>query len=468
MAKPTYAELTRENAELRRRCEQYERRIGELEDQVRKLTHLLEESTRAAKRQAAPFSKGEPKSNPKKPGRKPGEDYGQPSRRQPPPPDQIDETYEALLPEVCPHCGGPVEPSHIDHQYQTEIPRRPIYRRFRVHVGRCKSCGKRLQGRHPLQTSDALGAAASQLGPDLQGAIVELNKVVGGSYDKIRRLLKSIFNLEVSNGGCAQVVLRAGRRLTSAYQAIKAAAARQPSVSVDETGWRVGGRKAWLHVVAAGKLACYVVDPHRDASAVRGVIGPTYDGAMVHDGWAPYEQFEAARHQQCLSHLLTRCEKLLEVATRGAVRFPRAVKWLLRDALHVRARRDEGTISEHGLRISVGRLGARLNRLLRGRRANAANRKLADHLRRHRKELFTFLLEPGVDATNWRAEQALRPAVVNRKVWGGNRTWPGAQAQSILMSVLQTCRLQGRNGLKFISQTLCGHRPRLALLPAGP
>ena len=135
MAEPTYAELVgenarlvRENAELRRRCEQYERRISELEDQIRKLTQLLDESTRAAKRQAAPFSKGQP-SNPKKPGRKPGEEYGHPSRRLPPPPDQIDETYEALLPEVCPDCGGPVKLSRIADEYPTEFPRRPTNRK---------------------------------------------------------------------------------------------------------------------------------------------------------------------------------------------------------------------------------------------------------------------------------------------------------------------------------------------------
>ena len=80
----------------------------------------------------------------------------------------------------------------------------------------------------------------------------------------------------------------------------------------------------------------------------------------------------------------------------------------------------------------------------------------------------TFLEVPGLDATNWRAEQAIRPAVVNRKVWGGNRTAAGAEAQSILMSVLRTCHQQARYSMAFIRQTLLGHRPRLALSPAGP
>jgi transposase len=59
-----------------------------------------------------------------------------------------------------------------------------------------------------------------------------------------------------------------------------------------------------------------------------------------------------------------------------------------------------------------------------------------------------------MEPTNWEGEQAIRPAVVNRKVWGGNRTWAGAHAQEVLMSVLETCKRTGRSGLEFVSQTL--------------
>jgi transposase len=55
---------------------------------------------------------------------------------------------------------------------------------------------------------------------------------------------------------------------------------------------------------------------------------------------------------------------------------------------------------------------------------------------------------------NGQAEQAIRPAVVNRKVWGGNCTWAGARAQRVLPSVLETCQRAGCSGLKFVSQTL--------------
>ena len=75
--------------------------------------------------------------------------------------------------------------------------------------------------------------------------------------------------------------------------------------------------------------------------------------------------------------------------------------------------------------------------------------------------MFTFLYGPGLEATNWRAEQAFRPMLVPRPVWGGNRTANGAPAQSILLSILQTCRQQNRPVLPLLLRLLCSPRPRV-------
>ena len=71
-------------------------------------------------------------------------------------------------------------------------------------------------------------------------------------------------------------------------------------------------------------------------------------------------------------------------------------------------------------------------------KTNAANERLAQHLWNHRDDLFTFLRQPGLDATNWRAELAIRFGVILRKVWGGSRTWAGARAQAV--GFVQECR----------------------------
>jgi len=443
------------------RCLILDQRIAELEAQVQaltrqveQLTRLLEEARRGGKRQAAPFSKKPPKPNPQKPGRKPGDDYGVIAYRQPPPPQEIDEEHDAPLPDACPTCGGAVAETGVVYQYQTEIPRRPIHRRFTIHRGQCTGCGRNVHGRHPLQTSEAVGAAAAQLGPDLQVALVELNKHAGLSHGKIRHCLHTLFGIRLTRGGSAQAILRAGRRCRPAYDGLRRQLRRARRVTVDETGWRIGGWPAWLHAFVSRTTTIYDIARSRDHTVAEGVLGANYSGSMIHDGWAPYDRFTQARHQQCLAHLLRRCRELLETARRGAVRFPRQIQAWLQKALRLRDCWRARKISGHGLAVARGRLHGQLLDALRSRKTDLANERFAQHLWKHRYHLLTFLTIPGVDATNWRAEQALRPAVVNRKVWGGNRTPAGSRAQAILASVLQTCRQQHRDALDFLSQTL--------------
>jgi transposase len=465
MAQPTYSELIELVAEKDRRIAKLEAQVARLESRLAELEKLLEQRTRDGKRQAAPFSKGEPKPDPKPPGRKPGSDYGPPAFRSAPPPQKIDEVHEAELPKACPACGGAVEETRVASQYQVEIPRRPVYRKFNVHVGQCTGCGQRVQGRHPLQTSDALGAAASQLGPDLQSTLVQLNKDAGLSHGKIQRLMKTLFGIELSRGGSVQAMMRAARRCEPTYQALVRAMPAQKAVTPDETGWRIGGVPGWLHAFAGVCLTVYVIDRKRGVSVAERVLGADYAGAMIHDGWAAYDGFLRAIHQQCLAHLLRRCREMIEAATAGAVRFPRQMKEWLQDALQLRDRHQGGEVRDHGLAVARGRLEKRLDRLLYRTRVDPANERLAKHLYKHRHPLLTFLYHPGLDATHWRGEQAIRPAVVNRKVWGGSRTSNGAQAQSILMSVPRTRVQQHRDALTFLSRLLRGQRPRLLLAP---
>jgi transposase len=437
-------------------CLRLQQELAELRTQVGRLTRLLDEQRRAGKRQAAPFAKGPPQPQPKKPGRKPGAAYGTKAHRLPPAPEQINETHEAALPDACPDCGGSLDETHVDQQYQVEIPRTPIHRQFNIHVGRCRCCRRRVQGRHPLQTSDALGAAASQLGPDAQAAVVELNKQAGLPHGKVSRVLDSLFGIALTPGGSVHTVLRAARRCEPLYATLCQAVEQSDWVVLDETGWHVGGGAAWLHTLVGPEATAYVIDPTRAGAVAERILGADYAGVMIHDGWSPYDNFAQARHQQCLGHLLRRCHDLLETATRGAVCFPRRVQGLLQAALALRDRHAAGRVSDHGLAVARGRLSNTLADVVFPPKSNAANERLAKHLWNHLDHLFTFLTLPGLDATNWRAELAIRFGVILRKVWGGNRTWVGAQAQAVLMSVWRTCWQQGRSALDALSRILRG------------
>jgi transposase len=218
----------------------------------------------------------------------------------------------------------------------------------------------------------------------------------------------------------------------------------------------VGGFPAWLHALVGPQGTAYVINRTRSGCVAEAILGLDYDGTMIHDGWWPYDQFGAARHQQCLDHLLRRADEMAATATRGAVCFPRREAELLRAGLDLRDRHVTGEIARHGLAVARGRLESQLSGLNFLPKTDAANERLARHLWAHRGDLFTFLRQPGLGATNWRAELAIRFGVILRKVWGGNRTWAGARAQSVLMSVWRTCWQQGRSGLDFLSQLLRG------------
>ncbi len=138
---------------------------GQLKERVRKLEGQLEAAQRAAKRQAAPFSRGKRESSGRPPGRRSGVEHGRHGHRQAP--ERVDEELCAELPEACPECGGELEESGESwEQCQEELPEiRALVTRVSGKWARCRNCGRRVRGRHPRQTSEAIGAAAAQVGP---------------------------------------------------------------------------------------------------------------------------------------------------------------------------------------------------------------------------------------------------------------------------------------------------------------
>jgi transposase len=443
MDAPSYQQLVVENQQLRELVAQLQKRIEELE--------------RSSKRQAAPFSKGEPKKDPKRPGRKKGEQHGKHAHREPPPPERVDETLDAPLPEQCPDCGGDVVEDRLDQQFQTEIPRKPIVREFKIHCGHCQKCGKHLRGRHPLQTSDATGAARSQLGSDAQTAIVYLNKRAGMSYGKIADTFHKFFGIKLTRGACAQVVLRAGQILQPVYEQIKDRIIDSKHLTPDETGWRIGGRPAWLHGwVGDDGATLYAIDPQRSADVLEKVIGIDWSGSMTHDGFASYERFEDVAHQQCVDHALRRARGLVDKQPRAAKIFPQRVIDLFTEALRLRDRFNEENADADRRGQACEDFVQRLQTMTKQPRPNALNNRFAKHLYNHASSWFLFLVEPTIPATNHRAEQALKTPIVNRKVWGGNRTDAGGDAQAVLSSVLETCKKRSIDAFTFVTNALRG------------
>jgi transposase len=435
-------------------CRELSKQVAELTAQVTELTRKLDEAVRAGKRQAAPFRKGPPKPDPKSPGRKSGDVHGKHGHRPSPPPEQVAECHEAHLPDTCPHCRGRLVQTGTAEQFQTDIPRQPLIRKFHIHIGHCEACGKRTQGRHPLQTSDALGAAASQVGPNAQAAAAVLHTQMGLSHGKVASVFKTLFGITLTRGASAQIDLRAEARLEPDYALILDDLRTSEQIAADETGWRIGGHPAWLHAWVGDRASAYGIVSKRSAEVLERVSGVDWSGVLSHDGFASYERFEGAIHQQCVAHVLRRARELLDRATRGAVRFPRQLIALFTEAIHWRNGCVLGAWTDDQLDAHRVSFDDRLLELVRRPRAVPEYVTLAKHLRNHFEQWFAFVFDPRIEPTNWKAEQAIRPAVVNRKVWGGNRTTAGARAQGVLMSVFETCRRQALSVVDHVSLTL--------------
>jgi transposase len=457
--------LRKESAHWRERAERLEREREQLREENERLKRQLEEAQRAAKRQAAPFARGVRKRNPQRPGRKPGTAYGKRHRKAIP--DHVDEVIAVPAPAQC-ACGGALAVERIASQYQHEIVRKTIWKRFDVTICRCTVCHQRVHGRDPRQTSDAFGAAAVQLGPDALALAVTMNKRLGLPHADVATVLQDGFGLHVNRSTVCRAVTRVARHGEATWHALRDAARCSLVNAIDETGWNVAAQLHWLWVVVSEQVTVCDILPGRGFDQAVSLVGAEYDGWLTHDGWAVYYKFLKAGHQSCVAHLIRRCRDLAAVATPAAARFPLCVKAMLEEGLALRDRYANQAISLHGLWTATGRLELKLDRVLARTYHDAANRRLAKHLDHERPYLFTFLYCPGLNATNNAAERAIRALIGARKNWGGNRTRNGAHAQAVLTSLLQTAKQQGKNPFDVMVDLLCSREPRpiLDLVPS--
>lgn len=423
-------------------------RIAELEARIVDLEKKLDDQQRRGKRQATPFSKGAPKAQPKTPGQKDGHVAIHRAK-----PTRVDRTLESLLPDHCPACGGTIVEEAIHAQYQEDLPRPipTIITQFNVHVGHCAECALRVQGRHPEQTSEALGSAAVQLGPNVLGLAAELKHEFGISYGKVARLIGLTFGLGANASSFARADQRLAQGFAPTYADLQTQLRQSPAVHADETGWKVGGHPAWLWVFTNEQLTLYAIDPHRAHTVVERMLGQDFDGVLISDCFLAYDPLPYHK-SKCVGHLLRRCHEVIESGNPSAIRFSEQAARLLRGALKLKERKP--TLSEHGYRSACGRLEAAFDRLLARHYRQTETVRFAKLLRKQRPYLLTFLYEDAVAPTNNAAERELRPAVIIRKTNGCNRSPAGATAHAILSSLIRTAHKHGHDFVNLTKHML--------------
>lgn len=447
-------------------CPNCRRLQAELEKAQAKIA-ALEAELRQGRRQAAPFSRDNPKPDPKLPGRRPGQ--GQFSYRAMPPEEAIHQTISVPL-DACPECGGPLEDRATHEQVQVDLPEiEPVLTRFRTESGYCPCCRKRVRSRHPQQVSSATGAAGVSVGPRAKALAADLKHRLGIPYGKIADLFETAFGLDVTAGGLCQADERLAAKAEPIYQELVEAIRQAAVVHADETGWRIGVLSAWLWVFTNQTLTVYTIDERRSHEVAVEILGRKFPGVLVADCFRAYDHQALAAwlQQKCFAHFLRELSKLAREKTRGAVRFPRELAALLREALALRE--EQPKLEAATFTAKVQRLKAELDALIAEKRrfTDPDNARFAKRLRKQRRHLLRFLQIEGVEATNNRAERALRPAVIVRKTGGCNKTARGARTHAVLASVLQTLKQRRGGALDYLASVLTapGEPPKLLSPP---
>jgi transposase len=449
--KPQVEELSRE--ELIALVLELQRQIAQLREENQRLK-------RSQKRQAAPFSKEKPVKNPKNPGRKKGQG---PFKRRAAPTVEPDVTVDAEAPPCCPFCGGPLEEDGVEFATTTDVPEQPQpeVTQYRVAVCHCRNCGKKVRGTAPGLAADQYGATAHRVGPSVMAAAHALHYGVGVPQRKVPGVLRELTGVTITQSALAQDALRRSKaEVGASYQQLREAIQEAPFVHTDDTGWRVGGKPAFLMGFTTDRTTLYQIRRQHRNEEVREIIPSNYAGVMISDRGKSYdaEEFDEVEQQKCLGHIVRNITDVVETKQGRSREFGVKAKALLQDGMKLwRARH---SLTEEVFAEQADQLKQQVRYHLRNRiLKDDDNQRLLNGLGKQDDagRLMRFLSAPFVEPTNNRAERMLRPAVISRKVSQCSKNQDGANAFAAFASIAQTALQNGATSITATFRQLFMH-----------
>ncbi len=424
------------------------RLVLELVKRQEELEKQNEELRRNQKRSAAPFSKGKRKPNPKKPGRKPGQ--GPFRRREQPEASPGTPPVDVPVQETaCPICGGRIDQVGEETVSNTDMPRRPEpeTQLYRVHICRCAQCGKTFRGQHRDVAGDQYGATAHRVGRRVMAMAHGLHYGHGVPVRRLPEIVWEWTGIRLTQSAITQDALkRAKGEVGARYQQLRGQVGQAAVTYTDDTGWRVGGEAAYLMAFDTDSETVYQVRSQHGHQQVLEIIPADYGGTLVTDRGPSYEAQALSEVEQskCHSHLMRNVTEVVESKRGPAKRFGTRLKAILKSGNQLWQDYRAGKVAD--LTEPAAAIKQELKRHLRHRHLrDPDNQRLLDTigLQRDQGRLLLFLDKPEVEPTNNRAERALRPAVIARKVSHCSKTKEGATAFAAFHTVLQTAKKSG-------------------------
>lgn len=433
----------------RREIEALRARVSQLEAEVSDLKARLDQNSSNSSKPPSSDPLHVKRRPPEKPsGKRRG---GQPGHdrhlRMLVPPEDVTESFECK-PTSCRRCGQQLSGEDAEpHRHQVaEIPPiKPHVTEYRRHRLACPSCG--IQTLAPLPK----GVPTGSFGPRLSAMISMLSGGYRLGKRPIQQLMSDLLGLSISTGMIAKVERKTSHLLAHPTQEVRDFVGKQPVVGMDETGWRENKTKAWLWVATTPVAAIFRVARSRGREVVESILGDLPGRVVVCDRWSAY-RCRTDKLQMCWAHLRRDFQSMID---RGGEGKPIGEALLdLSSAVFTwwhQFRRQE--ITRTTLATYIGRLRPDFEKQLENgmecssKKAAATCRDLYDH----RASLWRFIRTEGVCPTNNTSEQALRHAVLWRKSSGGTDSEQGSRFVERILTVLATCRRQGRAVLDYLT-----------------
>jgi len=357
--------------------------------------------------------------------------------------------------ERCPDCGRNLA-GGWEHS-RRQVIEVVLQRRVVDHViwaRRCGVCQKRILPK--LKASEIGVQGKRRFGASVHALVTTLH--IGGRVPMrmIGKLLGETCGLHISEGEVVKLLdgVKGAGEPESAR--LRESIRRSPAVCADETGWRENGCNGYLWGFFTEQERYFEYRKSRAAVVPEEVLGEDFGGVVTCDFYAGYNKLGVL--QRCWFHLLKDARELAEL---NADR-PEVVAWTeALQALYAEAK---------ACCLGLGELPANCRARRKERRRleqlavklakpyahdpDAPQRVLAHRLLKHLPELFVFVTDPAVSATNNLAERSLRPSVIARKISGGTRSPKGSATRMGLMSLLGTWAAPGKGQLQGCRELL--------------
>jgi transposase len=428
-------------------CQRCENQIAQLEKRVRQLEEQLGKNSTNSSRPPSTDGPAIKRAPPKdSSGRARGGQPGHAFHARPLlPPDRT----IPLKPDTCRHCGHALrgqDPEPLRHQVLDLPVAKVDVTEYELHRLACPRCGTTTCAPLPA------GVPTGHSSPRLQATTALLTGGYRLSKRQVQTMLADLFGVPLSAGEVCALEQQTSQILAPVVEELQEFCRTQPA-NIDETGWRQERRRAWLWVVVTQLVTVFHIALSRGGKVVRELLGEDYRHVLSSDRWSAYKRQPLRYRQVCWAHLQRDFQAMVDRNNAGSA-IGEELLCCAQDLFHWWQRVRDGTLSRATFRNYMSTVRAMTRDALEAGSVCACAKTAATcaELLQVEAALWTFVRVEGIEPTNNAAERALRHAVQWRKTSYGTDSQAGSQFVSRILSVVATCRQQGRHVLDYLTQ----------------